>query len=167
MVDQPTRILTFQNRQRTCALDLRLLRRIARHLIECELKLVNYEIGFHLVDATEMAGINERFLQHHGSTDVITFDHGSSPERLHGEVFVSLPDAVKQAREFGTTWQSELVRYLVHALLHLSGHDDRQANRRRVMKREENRLLRRARSRFELGELGKTRAIARKTQNYR
>ena len=50
---------------------------------------------------------------------------------------------MKQAREFGTTWQSEVVRYVIHGLLHLRGHDDLKPAERRVMKREENRLLKR------------------------
>lgn len=97
-----------------------------------------------------MARVNQEFLQHEGSTDVITFDHGSSNQRLHGEIFISVPDAVKQAREFRATWQSELVRYIIHGLLHLRGHDDLQPAQRRVMKREENRLLRRLATTFTL-----------------
>jgi probable rRNA maturation factor len=46
-----------------------------------------------------------------------------SPMSLHGELFICLDDAVKQAREFRTTWQSELTRYVIHGLLHLCGHD--------------------------------------------
>ena len=46
-----------------------------------------------------------------------------------------------QAKQFKTTWQSEIVRYVIHGVLHLLGHDDRLAAARRRMKREENRLL--------------------------
>ena len=89
-----------------------------------------------------MARVNWDFLRHEGSTDVITFDHGSTPERLHGELFISVADAVAQAAEFGTTWPEELARYVIHGLLHLRGHDDLEPAKRRVMKREENRLVR-------------------------
>ena len=61
--------------------------------------------------------------------------------------------AVQQAREFNTTWSSEVVRYVVHALLHLQGYDDLQPAKRRVMKREENRLLRALERQFDLGEV--------------
>ena len=44
--------------------------------------------------------------------------------------------------EFGTSWQQELIRYLVHGILHLLGFDDQQPAQRRTMKREENRLVR-------------------------
>jgi ssRNA-specific RNase YbeY (16S rRNA maturation enzyme) len=60
---------------------------------------------------------------------------------------------VKQAREFGTTWQGELVRYVIHGLLHLCGHDDLMSAARSKMKREENRLLRETTKRFVLAKL--------------
>jgi probable rRNA maturation factor len=144
------RMLSFNNRQRTRAVDIPLLRRITRHVLETELGVEHYELGIHLVDADEMASVNQEFLGHEGSTDVITFDHhepapsaANPPATLHGEIFISLPDAVKQAREFKTTWQSELVRYVIHGILHLRGHDDLHRGARRAMKREENRLLQR------------------------
>ena len=63
------------------------------------------------------------------------------PKHLHGEIFICIDDAVKQARQFRTTWQSELVRYLIHGVLHLVGYDDLTPAGRCVMKREENCLL--------------------------
>jgi probable rRNA maturation factor len=123
-----------------------------------------YELGFHFIAGVEMARINEQFLQHEGSTDVLTFDHGSSATHLHGEIFISVPDALKQARQFKTTWQSEIVRYLIHGLLHLRGLDDLQPEKRREMKREENRLLRFVESRFAVGEIGRRRRLKAKTR---
>jgi ssRNA-specific RNase YbeY (16S rRNA maturation enzyme) len=76
----------------------------------------------------------------------------SRPPVPHGELFICLDDAVAQAREFRTTWQRELVRYIVHGVLHLCGHDDHAAVPRRVMKREENRLLRELSRRFDFRE---------------
>ncbi len=107
-----------------------------------------------------MARVNWQFLRHEGSTDVLTFDHLNSSFvirhsslQLHGELFVCVDDAVAQAREFQSSWQSEVVRYAVHGVLHLLGHDDSKPEWRRKMKREENRLLRRLEQRFLLGKL--------------
>ncbi|PYJ97280.1 MAG: hypothetical protein DME23_16275, partial [Verrucomicrobia bacterium] len=63
--------------------------------------------------------------------------------------------AVAQARRFRTTWQSELVRYLVHGVLHLRGYNDRQPKFRRVMKREEDRLVRELTRLFPLSKLAR------------
>jgi probable rRNA maturation factor len=100
------------------------------------------EVGIHLVGATEMAEVNRKFLQHQGSTDVITFDHGSNPGHLHGELYISVADAILQADQFNTTWQEELGRYIIHGLLHLHGEDDLEPVARKRMKKRENQLLR-------------------------
>ena len=103
---------------------------------------VELEVGIHLVSAREMATVNWRFLQHEGSTDVITFDHGSTASRLFGELFISVEDAEVQATEFGTNWSLELARYVIHGLLHLRGYEDLTPGPRREMKRLEGRLVR-------------------------
>jgi probable rRNA maturation factor len=76
---------------------------------------------------------------------------------LHGELFICINDAVKQAGVFRTTWQSELVRYLIHGLLHLCGYDDCKAAARRRMKRAENRLLSTATKEFPVSRLAQAR----------
>lgn len=154
--------LSVRNRQRTRSLDTRLLRRIARWALQDALGVAEYELGVHLVGATAMARVNATYLGHPGSTDVITFDHGATPDpgrkagaRLHGEMFLCVDDALAQARVFRTTWTEEIVRYLLHGLLHLRGFDDLTPAARRVMKREENRLVRAAARTFPLGRLAR------------
>ena len=160
--------LVLRNRQRTRNVNSPLLRRVTSVLLTDLLLLERSELAIHLVAAPEMARVNQQFLDHAGSTDVITFDYAGEldslavgerggsihlPEQLHGEIFICIDDAVKQARQFRTTWQSELARYLIHGVLHLVGYDDLTAAGRRVMKREENRLLRMLSRRFFLGHL--------------
>ncbi len=98
-------------------------------------------LAIHLVGTREITRLNLQFLRHEGSTDIITFDHGSSPSRLSGELFISVPDAVRHAAEFHATWESELGRYIIHGLLHLAGEDDLEPVARRRMKRRENAIL--------------------------
>ena len=150
--------LFFRNRQRARTLNSLLLRQIALHLLHEEFALQEYELCFHFVGEKEMAKVNWQFLQHEGSTDVITFalaEPGSNG--LAGEIYISVPDAVKQAREFRTTWQEELIRYIIHSLLHLRGYDDLEASKRRAMKREENRLVKKVASQFSLRNLASRR----------
>ena len=152
--------LVFKNRQRAQPLNVPLLRRIVRHLLREEFTVTDYELCFHFVAEEEMAEVNWQFLQHKGSTDVITFDHAETNEgsgALHGEIFISIPDAVKQAHAFGTTWQNELTRYVIHGLLHLRGYDDLKPAARRSMKREENRLFKKMAAQFPLHDADKLR----------
>ena len=158
----PRVTLALRNRQRDRRLNLPFLRRVLRHVLAEEFPGGGHELGFHFISAKEMDRVNWQFLQHEGSTDVITFDHSSAEHgtrntetALQGEAFICVADAVKQAREFKTSWQSEVVRYAVHALLHLCGYDDLQPAKRRVMKREENRLMRKLGQHFNLRSLEK------------
>lgn len=160
--------LVITNRQRTCSVRLRLLYRIARTLLNEHLEIRTCSLAVHLVSAREIARLNECFLKHAGPTDVIAFDYGRYPiERpsmdeppadaapeLHGEIFICVEEALKHARRFKTTWQSELVRYLIHGLLHLTGFDDQTQAERRKMKRREDQLLTRIKTRFGLRKLG-------------
>jgi probable rRNA maturation factor len=152
--------IAIANRQRTRKINSRLLKEITVALL-ADLKIKEAELGINLVAAREMALVNETFLHHKGSTDVITFDHtekrkaeGGKRKQLHGELFVCMDDAILQAEQFQTSWQSEVVRYIVHGILHLLGHDDLKPQLRRKMKREENRLLRRLAGKFSLAQIG-------------
>jgi probable rRNA maturation factor len=159
--------VVIANRQRTKKINGRLLKQLA-HALFAETGVARAELGVNLVRAAEMARVNQAFLNHEGSTDVITFDYlppeprtQASDRELHGELFICVDDAVAQAKEFKTSWQSELVRYLVHGVLHLLGHDDLQAGPRRKMKRAENRLLRRLARQLPLAAAGKPFPLAR------
>jgi probable rRNA maturation factor len=169
--------LSIVNRQRTRTIDQRFLRRIGAALLHNLLRFEQFDLSLSLLAAPEMARVNESFLGYAGSTDVIAFDYsdkaaqtpggprvfvslptggtrGTRPA-LHGELLLSVDDAVLQARRFRTTWQLELVRYLIHGILHLLGYDDQTPGRRRQMKREEDRLLRELARRFDLRRLGR------------
>ena len=60
-----------------------------------------------------------------------------------------------QAKEFKSSWQAEVVRYVVHGVLHLLGYDDLKPHLRREMKRAENRLVRRLGQRFSFAQLSR------------
>ncbi len=147
--------LYLRNRQRSQLVDTRFLRRLIRSLVVEDLQFHEYELGVYLVGTAAMSGINLQYLGHKGSTDVITFDYGDPQKTdwLAGDIFVSGPEAVIQARAFRTTWQQELARYIVHGLLHLQGYDDRQPVDRRSMKAAEERLVRKLEKRFRLARI--------------
>ena len=146
--------LHLRNRQRAYPLNLRLLRRIAQTVLTELFGSTSGELGIHLLGPQSMAKLNWDFLQHEGPTDVITFNHSQNDGALYGEIFICPKVAVEQARRYQVAWQKELTRYLVHGLLHLKGYDDKTSKVRRIMKKHENRLVRRMADRFPLNELG-------------
>lgn len=148
--------IVIANRQRTRPINARYLKTVTVGLF-AELQIPDGELGINLVGEREMTLVNETFLKHEGSTDVITFDHkdgtpGNEAPGLHGELFICVDEAILQAKRFRTRWQVELLRYVVHGVLHLMGHDDLRADRRRKMKREENRLVRQLARKFSLAQ---------------
>jgi len=144
--------LWIRNRQRRHPVSLGRLREVTRHLLEKELRLESYQLGIQLVGRRTMAEVNEHYLGHEGATDVITFDHAGPGLPLYGELFICPAVAARQGADYRTGTTAELVRYVVHGVLHLRGHDDTSPAPRRRMKRQENRLMRRLRDVFPLSD---------------
>ncbi len=147
--------LVVFNRQRTRVVNLRLLRRLIKDLLAKLIPTEDYELTVHIVSAKEMAEVNRTYLDHAGSTDVITLDYGEPLCPMTGEIFVCVDEALIQAARFRTSWQLELARYIVHGILHLKGYDDRRAAARRKMKLKENALVRTLARRFDLRKVGR------------
>ena len=136
--------IAVHNRQRTIAVDLAALARFAvcvlpfcvaedgRGLTTLE------EVNVVLVSDRRISELHCRFMQIAGPTDVITFQHG--------EIFISVETAERQAACYGTSLQHELHLYLVHGLLHLHGFDDHEPAARREMQRLQERIVARASS---------------------
>jgi probable rRNA maturation factor len=144
------------NRQRAQAVNLPFLRLITSVLANEILELQTCELAIYIVGAREMTRLNEAFLKHQGSTDVLAFNYSEAEgPPLVGEIFVCADEARIQAARFHTDWQSELVRYIVHGTLHLMGYDDHPQRLRRKMKRRENHVLRQLSKRFDLRHLNR------------
>jgi probable rRNA maturation factor len=109
------------------------------------------ELSIALLDAEEMTRINTAYLGHDESTDVITFNY--SDKALSGEIMVCIDEAIWQAHSFGTVWESELVRYIIHGVLHLKGYEDHTAILRKRVQREEDRILRGLMQKYDLTNL--------------
>jgi rRNA maturation RNase YbeY len=155
--DPKGRALSLLNQQRTRSVNVRSFRRVLTELLNQLVPDTEFDLGFRLVGKAEIIRLNEQFLHHAGSTDVISFDYSERGNRkfLSGEIFICVDEAVAQASRYRTTWQRELVRYAVHGVLHLCGYDDSAPSARRLMKRREERLLSQLARQFNLNELAR------------
>ncbi len=135
------------NRQRKTAVDRRALERFGRWAVplaaqERGLGLTTLdEIHVLLISDRRIAQLHARFMRISGPTDVITFQHG--------EIFVSVETALRQAKAHLTSLAHELQLYLLHGLLHLHGFDDRTLAARKRMYAVQERIM--ARSPVEFG----------------
>lgn len=84
--------------------------------------------------------VNRQFLQHDYFTDIITFDY-SRPSRISGDLFISLDTVKSNAELFGKNYREELLRVIIHGILHLCGINDKGPGEREIMEQNENEAL--------------------------
>ena len=100
------------------------------------------ELHVALVDDAAMAELNERYRDHAGPTDVLSFDLAEpGADRLEGQLVVSVETAQREAQGRAHSVEAEVLLYCVHGTLHLLGYDDASAQEARRMHRMEDRLL--------------------------
>ena len=84
--------------------------------------------------------VNMRYLQHDYFTDIITFDYCEG-DKLSGDLFISVDSVRENALYYGTEFEDELNRVMVHGLLHLIGYDDHTGEDQKVMREKEDYYL--------------------------
>lgn len=108
---------------------------------ELNLQIDSLVIDF--VTTSEITELNEKYLDHYYSTDIITFDYSENRNGIDAEIFISIDDAESNARKYKVHFKSEVTRLIIHGILHLLGYDDQQKKQKIIMKRMENDLLNR------------------------
>ena len=84
--------------------------------------------------------VNKQFLQHDYYTDIITFDYSNS-HRISGDMVISLDTVRSNAEQLGMDYNIELLRVIVHGVLHLCGINDKGPGEREIMEQHENAAL--------------------------
>ncbi len=90
-------------------------------------------------DERELA-VNREFLGHDYYTDVITFDY-STAGTLNGDIFISLDTVRSNAEMVGVAYEQELLRIIIHGVLHLTGQGDKTPETKVVMTEKEEKAL--------------------------
>jgi probable rRNA maturation factor len=125
--------------QELVPLEFQRLKECARAVLSGEgIKEAKVTLAF--VDDATIAGLNQRFLQHEGPTDVITFPY-SKGKNLEGEVVIGVEVAQREAADRGHDVNTELCLYVIHGTLHLCGYDDRSKGDTAQMRKKERAYL--------------------------
>ncbi|MDR3195146.1 MAG: rRNA maturation RNase YbeY [Tannerella sp.] len=85
--------------------------------------------------------VNRCFLQHDYYTDIITFDY-TEGDVLSGDLYISLETVRSNSEQFRTTFEEELLRVIIHGILHLCGLKDKSAAEQAKMRAAEEQALR-------------------------
>ena len=120
---------------RRVRLDLRRIREQAEFLLE-RVDRGGQVLSVLLTDDRQMAALHERWTGEEGSTDVLSFP--MEEQGILGDIVISAETAARRSR--GQTHR-EVLRYLVHGVLHLTGHDHRTKAQKTRMDRLARRLL--------------------------
>ncbi|HOK99185.1 MAG TPA: rRNA maturation RNase YbeY [Bacteroidales bacterium] len=84
--------------------------------------------------------LNSAYLKHFYPTDVITFDY-TEGKRLSGDIFIGLDVVNSNAKRLGVTFRDELLRVVLHGVLHLCGYKDKTVRQKMLMRAKEDYYL--------------------------
>ena len=105
---------------------------------ELEFSISSLQINF--VSSDTILNLNKKYLEHNFTTDIITFNYSGENNNLDGEIFISVVDAEKNALKFKVDCRTEILRLVIHGILHLLGYNDDRTANRRIMKIMEDKL---------------------------
>jgi len=98
-------------------------------------------VNFILCSDAFLKEYNKRFLNHNYFTDVITFDYSEEENYVTGDVFISLDRIRENAKSYQVSSRKELLRVMIHGLLHLMGMNDQSEEEKKAMREKEDYYL--------------------------
>ncbi|MHB8260267.1 MAG: rRNA maturation RNase YbeY [Bacteroidia bacterium] len=97
-------------------------------------------LSFNFCSDEELLQINQQFLKHNTYTDIITFDY-CEKDFICGEIHISTKRVAENAIKQKVLFEEELLRVIVHGLLHLCGYKDKKPEHQKKMRSAENRAI--------------------------
>jgi probable rRNA maturation factor len=85
--------------------------------------------------------LNRKYMKHDYYTDVISFNY-SEKNTVNGEIYISLDTIKRNAILYQATIREELMRVIIHGLLHLCGYRDENAREKEKMFAKQEKKIR-------------------------
>ena len=98
------------------------------------------EIGYLFCDDEKILEVNREYLSHDYYAATITFDY-TDGDVINGDLVISLDTVRSNAELFGKAYDDELMRVIIHGILHLCGINDKGPGERELMEAAENKAL--------------------------
>jgi len=121
------------------ALDYAAVQRWIVAVAESHARIVG-NLSYIFCDDPRILEVNRQFLSHDYFTDIITFDDCRG-RLLRGDMFISLDTVRSNAVLQNVPYGEELMRVIIHGVLHLCGIDDKGPGEREIMEANENSAL--------------------------
>ena len=119
--------------------DKRKISQWLKSTVDREGKIVG-SLCYVFVSDEKLLEINKTFLQHDYYTDIITFDN-SSGNTISGEMYISIDTVRVNAKEYQVDFYDELLRVIVHGVLHLCGYNDKTEKEQQQMRTAETKYI--------------------------
>jgi probable rRNA maturation factor len=136
-------VIHYRNDVRGSGVDARALKRTVRELLGA-VDESDSAVSITFVDDDAIKELNRIHRGKDKPTDVLSFPLDPSeidgPERLLGDIVISIDTARRQAADYDAPLQREIYRLTIHGLLHVLGHDHMEPEERAAMEAEERRL---------------------------
>jgi len=135
----PSYQINFESKLTAFQFDESIIRRIAELILLNE-KITEALVNIVFVDDEFIINLNKEFLHKETTTDVISFTLEKNSEKgfLEGEVYANLEQVRRQAQDYDVSWQNELLRIVIHGVLHLTGYDDQSVEEKKQMTEKED-----------------------------
>lgn len=98
------------------------------------------ELAYIFCSDEKILEVNNEYLQHDYYTDIITFDY-TEDKVISGDMFISLDTVKSNSEQFKTNYNEELLRVIVHGVLHLCGFADATDEEESKMRELEDKAL--------------------------
>jgi rRNA maturation RNase YbeY len=86
----------------------------------------------------ELLKINIESLNHHYYTDIITFELNEPSEPIVGDIYISIDRIKENAKNLNLSVKEEVLRVIIHGVLHLCGYKDKKTIDKEQMTQKEN-----------------------------
>lgn len=113
---------------------------LTSYLKQCGIK--SYFIRVLFVPSSRIERLNTTFLNHEYSTDIITFDLSESKTHMDAELYICPSVVYENSLSYSSNYKYEMLRVIIHGLLHLTGYNDKTIKEKKEMRDVEDYWIR-------------------------
>lgn len=134
----PKNIIIKNTTKRHLPLTYGVLKRCARNTLRLSgKKRGGLSLGISFFNDSRIKKLNQKYLKTNTPTDVIAFSYSKD----NADIAISLDTAKRNAVIYNSPLKKEILLYIIHGILHLSGYDDTTPLKKKRMFKKQDEIL--------------------------